>query len=486
MTNPAADQGWVKSKDPKTGRVFYANHITRKTQWDAPDDWHQEKEDYKEEKHDDDEDDDTPLPGNWEVMHDPTTGKPFYVDHERKITTWSRPKDETEARPVSLRPAVATPPTSGNFSPAAATLSRARSSTTSRPTANHETTSSTASSSSFGRSYQQEMAYYSQPASSMDVDFSDSLPTLEFSVKKVADTLRPDCPHCDQTFTMRLRRHHCRLCGDVFCDACSDHRVTLPLEGAEFDKPVRVCDFCHVDVEAGNFFSMRRYLTPLHLYNGVEPSTTPDGQPEQTVATAANVNAALSALTSELEQMTQTGTINETKSIPPTVLIPEILKHLAHSSTADRTVRCMAALLAVESFTGATDYALQMYQDHAALDQLLAVLERSGSDRKTLYVQEQAARTVFYLSERKTVTAVIQKAQSYDGTTSPVDGLDLLRGIRSMLDHASNGGKNPNLSRWSAACIKNLIAEDERRACLAVNDVAAMVAVGESAPPLSY
>ena len=34
--------------------------------------------------------------------------------------------------------------------------------------------------------------------------------------------------------------------------------------------------------------------------------------------------------------------------------------------------------------------------------------------------------------------------------------------------------------------IKNLIAEDERRACLAVNDVAAMVAVGESAPPLSY
>jgi hypothetical protein len=105
MTNPAADQGWVKSKDPKTGRVFYANHITRKTQWDPPDDWIQEKEDYKEEKHDDDEnDDETPLPDNWEVMHDPTTGKPFYVDHERKITTWSRPKDETEARPVRCVP----------------------------------------------------------------------------------------------------------------------------------------------------------------------------------------------------------------------------------------------------------------------------------------------------------------------------------------------------------------------------------------------
>jgi WW domain len=35
----AAPSGWVKSKDPKTGRAFYANHNTRKTQWDTPSDW---------------------------------------------------------------------------------------------------------------------------------------------------------------------------------------------------------------------------------------------------------------------------------------------------------------------------------------------------------------------------------------------------------------------------------------------------------------
>mmetsp|Transcript_10306 Transcript_10306/g.28438 ORF Transcript_10306/g.28438 Transcript_10306/m.28438 type:complete len:2169 (+) Transcript_10306:173-6679(+) len=491
-TNPAALKGWVKSKDPKTGRIFYANHITRKTQWDAPDDW-EEDDVQKEEKTNDfeqdlanDDDDDSPLPGNWEVMHDPTTGKPFYVDHERKITTWTRPKAETQQHAeVSLRPAVATPPTSGNFNSAGLSRTRVATSTYQDTAA---ASASAASSSSWGRSYQQEMAYYSQPNTSTDVDFSDALPTLEFSVKKVSDSLRPECPSCNKPFTMTLRRHHCRLCGDVFCDACSNHRVELPLEGKEFEKPVRVCNACNVDVEAGNFFSMRRYMTPLQLYDGVEPSRGSDGQPEQTVATADNVNAALSAFTQDLEQMIQNGSVTETKSITPEQLIPVILKHLGNPDTADRTVRCMAALLAVETLTGATDYALHMYEDRSALDGLLSVLERSGSDRKTLYVQEQAARTVFYLTERKTVTSVIQKAPatSMDSAATAVDGLDLLRAIQSMLDHASNGGKNPNLSRWSAACIKNLIAEDERRACLAVNDVAAMVAVGEAAPPLSY
>ncbi|EEC43403.1 predicted protein, partial [Phaeodactylum tricornutum CCAP 1055/1] len=57
-----------------------------------------------------------------------------------------------------------------------------------------------------------------------------------------------NCAHCDTVFSMSRRRHHCRLCGDVFCDPCSNHRATLPLQGSEFEKPVRVCDFCYTDV----------------------------------------------------------------------------------------------------------------------------------------------------------------------------------------------------------------------------------------------
>jgi len=42
----------------------------------------------------------------------------------------------------------------------------------------------------------------------------------------------------------------------------------LPLSGTEYDKPVRVCNECHGDVDKGRFFSMRKYLTPLLLVNG--------------------------------------------------------------------------------------------------------------------------------------------------------------------------------------------------------------------------
>ena len=520
-SNPAALQGWVKSKDPKTGRVFYANHITRKTQWEAPSDWIDEAEEEEtkeslgvdERDFEGDDDDNSPLPSNWEVMHDPTTGKPFYVDHERKITTWTRPKMENDHMndpSAMLRPAVATPPTSGNASSTAvaaalrSSSSRARYTGTAPATSSNDPASSSSSYSNWGRSYQQEMAYYSQPpsSSSMGVDFSDAFPALEFSVQKVADALRTNCPSCGILFTMRVRRHHCRLCGDVFCDNCSLNRCTLPLEGPEFEKPVRVCDFCYQDVEAGNFFSLRRYFTPLHLYNGG------DGHDLDVsgVATASNVNAALSAFTQDMEQTLQTGNTSnmDAKSIPPQVLVPEILKHLAQPETADRTVQCMAALLATKALAESTaEYALPMYKSKSALNHLLSVLERSGSDRKTLYVQEQAARTVFYLTERKTVLGVVEKAASSSSDMSQDSGeekeseetsysggdvvlhLDLLRAVQSMLDHSSNR-KNPNLSRWAAACIQTILAEDERRACLAVNDVAALVAVGEPASALRY
>ena len=59
-------------------------------------------------------------------------------------------------------------------------------------------------------------------------------------------------------------------------------------------------------------------------------------------------------------------------------------------------------------------------------------------------------------------------------STSGVNALDLPRSMRNMLDHASNN-KNINLQRWAASCLKKLILEDERRACLAVNDVAAII-----------
>uniref|UniRef100_A0A8C4N6P0 FYVE, RhoGEF and PH domain-containing protein 6 n=1 Tax=Eptatretus burgeri TaxID=7764 RepID=A0A8C4N6P0_EPTBU len=49
------------------------------------------------------------------------------------------------------------------------------------------------------------------------------------------------CMICTCDFTLTWRRHHCRACGKIICQACSQHR--FPLKYLH-DKPERVCDLC--------------------------------------------------------------------------------------------------------------------------------------------------------------------------------------------------------------------------------------------------
>ena len=50
------------------------------------------------------------------------------------------------------------------------------------------------------------------------------------------------CTLCSKKFTFRVRKHHCRKCGELVCDTCSKGRLVLPsLYG---DDPVRVCTQC--------------------------------------------------------------------------------------------------------------------------------------------------------------------------------------------------------------------------------------------------
>ncbi|KAL7453843.1 hypothetical protein ACHAWC_006550, partial [Mediolabrus comicus] len=75
-----------------------------------------------------------------------------------------------------------------------------------------------------------------------------SPPQLDFTVLTIPNPLRQHCPSCSNPFSYTRRKHHCRLCGDIFCDACSNNRSILPLEGDEYDVPVRICDVCMRDV----------------------------------------------------------------------------------------------------------------------------------------------------------------------------------------------------------------------------------------------
>ncbi|CAF2579258.1 unnamed protein product [Rotaria sp. Silwood2] len=54
-----------------------------------------------------------------------------------------------------------------------------------------------------------------------------------------------DCMKCKQTFSVTQRKHHCRNCGNIFCDNCSSKTAVV---AASSKKPQRVCDQCYKDL----------------------------------------------------------------------------------------------------------------------------------------------------------------------------------------------------------------------------------------------
>jgi len=64
---------------------------------------------------------------------------------------------------------------------------------------------------------------------------------------RLRDLWQPDgdctsCNACHAAFSWCKRRHHCRMCGLIFCGDCSARKFTVPGEG---DGAKRVCNTCH-------------------------------------------------------------------------------------------------------------------------------------------------------------------------------------------------------------------------------------------------
>ncbi|CAF0860899.1 unnamed protein product [Rotaria sp. Silwood1] len=72
-----------------------------------------------------------------------------------------------------------------------------------------------------------------------------------FENDDVAPEWRDDkeCFRCRQMFTTFIRKHHCRACGDIFCDKCSSKCCPIPKFG--IDRDVRVCDSCYEKLTTG-------------------------------------------------------------------------------------------------------------------------------------------------------------------------------------------------------------------------------------------
>ncbi|KAL2503942.1 RING/FYVE/PHD zinc finger superfamily protein [Abeliophyllum distichum] len=62
----------------------------------------------------------------------------------------------------------------------------------------------------------------------------------------VPDEAVTKCTGCGTDFSAFVRKHHCRNCGDIFCDKCTQGRTALTAD--ETAPVVRVCDRCLAEV----------------------------------------------------------------------------------------------------------------------------------------------------------------------------------------------------------------------------------------------
>lgn len=81
------------------------------------------------------------------------------------------------------------------------------------------------------------------------------------------------CRGCNRKFTFFLRKHHCRRCGRIHCDACSSHRAHLLPDELVIDPgipemiiteasgPTRICDTCDAE---------RRLPTSIRNIHGMD------------------------------------------------------------------------------------------------------------------------------------------------------------------------------------------------------------------------
>lgn len=72
----------------------------------------------------------------------------------------------------------------------------------------------------------------------------------KFSIATSSKPWMPDsesdtCLLCHSPWTVRLRRHHCRVCCRLVCSKCSDHFVELDADGVAH----RVCEECFPELE---------------------------------------------------------------------------------------------------------------------------------------------------------------------------------------------------------------------------------------------
>ncbi|CAM4913980.1 unnamed protein product [Rotaria socialis] len=80
------------------------------------------------------------------------------------------------------------------------------------------------------------------------------------------------CSSCKLSFGSEYSKHHCRMCGHVFCDTCTTRRLIVPWIDTE--NPVRVCVNCYDNPKAQALFDISKQSIKTVNENGNSDDST--------------------------------------------------------------------------------------------------------------------------------------------------------------------------------------------------------------------
>ncbi|XP_037958388.1 hepatocyte growth factor-regulated tyrosine kinase substrate isoform X2 [Teleopsis dalmanni] len=204
------------------------------------------------------------------------------------------------------------------------------------------------------------------------------------------------CHRCRKEFSVLIRKHHCRNCGQVFCGDCTAKQCPLPKYGIE--KDVRVCDVCYTALQRPQGKQLSRTTDselPAEYVNSslAQQVQTPPRKTEQELKEEEELNLAIALSQSEAEQKKQQQqhqTFNATAyrlqqrspSPEPTVLQqeetnPDLAKYLnrnywEHRKVSDSPVASPSAPSPMPTPQPQLQPMLQKNADEAQLDEFVA------------------------------------------------------------------------------------------------------------------
>eukprot|EP00257_Ricinus_communis_P016195 XP_015574291.1 uncharacterized protein LOC107261206 [Ricinus communis] len=130
------------------------------------------------------------------------------------------------------------------------------------------------------------------------------------------------CQGCSSQFTFINRKHHCRRCGGIFCNSCTQQRMVLRGQG---DSPVRICEPCKQLEEAARFES--RYGNKSRAARGSSKLTSKNEDEilnqilSNDVISRTSSSSASCSTTQQVSSLDSGGEINRSYSVNDTNLV---------------------------------------------------------------------------------------------------------------------------------------------------------------------